>query len=406
MSGASFRCYLDLSLGEQYINLRQALLLYDEVWCSLPLRERHEAFLTQQSLTEADLLMAVESGRLRFVTTQPEERLQLPFLESVFERKSTAMLGRRTTAALIVADVVRTADISFLNDSAAVAAMVEVAHLVSEVEGVPLQKVLRGFLWPLASRRDGLQGLLVRGSKAGPAMGLADLLSARLQAKSSLDVELETRIFSEAVHIGHALNATVFGPLNEPPAFTQLKCWIGRHLNFHKNFNEQSSAMWLKNEERLASGKDMLPTIPLFDFDKSVSIQEILEDSALGSVRSRGRGLYTRLANLSSEERSGEIERLNELLRKRARRQSKQEIALDIADIGISVVDLIIGLFVPPVSAIGRFSKPLIERARGNRRVDSVIMKLEDKMKITTESQDLEFLSRVSRVATFKVDRV
>lgn len=32
MSGASFRCYLDLSLGEQYINLRQALLLYDEVW--------------------------------------------------------------------------------------------------------------------------------------------------------------------------------------------------------------------------------------------------------------------------------------------------------------------------------------------------------------------------------------
>lgn len=350
--------------------------------------------------------MAVESGRLRFVTTQPEERLQLPFLESVFERKSTAMLGRRTTAALIVADVVRTADISFLNDSATVAAMVEVAHLVSEVEGVPLQKVLRGFLWPLASRRDGLQGLLVRGSKAGPAMGLADLLSARLQAKSGLDVELETRIFSEAVHIGHALNATVFGPLNEPPAFTQLKCWIGRHLNFHKNFNEQSSAMWLKNEERLASGKDMLPTIPLFDFDKLVSIQEILEDSALGSVRSRGRGLYTRLANLSSEERSGEIERLNELLRKRARRQSKQEIALDIADIGISVVDLIIGLFVPPVSAIGRFSKPLIERARGNRRVDSVIMKLEDKMKITTESQDLEFLSRVSRVATFKVDRV
>ena len=406
MNGDAFRCYLDLSLGEQHINLRQALLLYDEVWCSLPLRERHEDFLAQQSLTEADLLVAVESGRLRFVTTQPEEHLRLPFLESVFDQKSTAILGRRTTAALLVADVVRTADISFFNDSAVVAAMVELAHIVSEVEGVPLQKVLRGFLWPLASRRDGLQKLLDRGSKAGPVMGLADLLSARLQAKSGLDVKLETMIFSEAVHIGHALNATLFGPLNEPPAFTQLKYWIGRDLNFHKHFNEQSSAMWLKNEKRLASGKDMLPTIPLFDFDKSVSIQEILEDSVLGSVRSRGRGLYARLARLSPEERSSEVEKLNVLLRKKARRQSNKEIALDIVDVGTSVVDLIIGLFLPQISAIGRFSKPMIERARRNSLVDSTIMKLEKKMRITPESRDLEFLSRVSRVATFKVDRV
>ena len=90
----AFRCYLDLSLGQQQINLRQALLLYDEVWCSLPLRENHEHFLSQQRLTEEDLLTAVESGRLRFVTTQPEERLSLPFLERVFDRESTAMFGQ------------------------------------------------------------------------------------------------------------------------------------------------------------------------------------------------------------------------------------------------------------------------------------------------------------------------
>ena len=118
----AFRCYLDLSLGEQHINLRQALLLYDEVWCSLPLRENHEPFLAQQSLNEEDLLAAVELGRLRFVTTQPEERLSLPFLERVFDRESTAMFGRRTTAALLVADLVQTADISFLNDTSVVGA--------------------------------------------------------------------------------------------------------------------------------------------------------------------------------------------------------------------------------------------------------------------------------------------
>ena len=84
-----------------------------------------------------------------------------------------------------------------------------------------------------------MPGLLYRGSKAGPAMRLAELISARLHAKTGLDVYLESMVFSEAVHISHALNATLFGPLTEPAAFLQLKYWIGRHLNFHRNFNRQ-----------------------------------------------------------------------------------------------------------------------------------------------------------------------
>ena len=402
----TFRCYLDLSLGEQHINLRQALLLYDEVWCSLPLRERHGPFLGQQSLTEEDLLVAVELGRLKFVTTQPEERLQVTFLDEVFERKPTAILGRRTTAALLVADVVRTADTSFLRDTTVVNALVDLAHMVSEVEGVPLRKVLCGFLWPLASRRGGLQGLLDRGSKAGPAMGLAELLSARLQATTGLDVELETLIFSEAVHIGHALDATLFGPVNEPAGFTLLKYWIGRHLNFHRSFNESRSVSWFNNEADLAYGKEVVPPVPLFEFDKSIPMREILEDSALDSVRLRGRGLYARLAKLPSRERRTEVERLNELLRTRTRNQSGYRITLDAADVGISFLDLIIGLFVPPVSAIGRFSKPMIERARRNRKIDFMVMQLMEKMTKTSENGELEFLSRVSRVASFKTERI
>ena len=401
----AFRCYLDLTLGEQHINLRQALLLYDEVWCSLPLRENHEPFLAHQSLTEEDLLTAVEAGRLRFVTTQPEERLSLPFLKRVFDRKSTAMFGRRTTAALLVADLAWTADKSFLNDTMVARAVAELARMVAEEEDVPLQKVLRGFLWPLASRRDGLQGLLDRGSKAGPAMGLAELLSTRLQAKTSSDVALETLLFSEQVHIGHALNGTLFVPLTEPQSFIQLKHWIGRHLNFHRNFNEECLALWLKNETSLASGREMLPTVPLFEFDSSIPIQEILEDSVLHSTRFRGRGLYARLAKLSPNERKDEVEHLNKLLRGRDQKQSGYSVVLDYVDVGISFLDLIIDIFVS-LSAIRRFSKPMIERARRNERIDSVVMKLEDIMKKSPESGELEFLSRVSRVASFRVDRV
>ena len=402
----TFRCYLDLSLGERHVNLRQALLLYDEVWCSLPLREKHQQFLDQQNLTEEDLLTAVELGRLRFVSTQPEERLQVPFLERICERKSTAIFGRRTTAGLLVADVVRTADTSFLRDNAVASALVELAHMVSDIEGVPLRKVIGGFLWPLASRRAALQGLLDRGSKAGPIIGLSELLSARLQARTGLDVELETLVFGESVHIAHALNATLFGPLTEPPGFTQLKYWIGRHLNFHSSFNQQRCASWLANERSMTSEEEEIPTVPLFEFDKAVPMREIVEDSALSSVRFKGRGLYTRLAKMSASERRTEIEQLSTMLRAMARRASNQEIALDAVDVGMSAMDLLIGLFVPPLSAIGRFSKPMLERARKSNNIDSMVMKVENKMRNAKARGELEFLSRVSRVATFRVDRV
>ena len=401
-----FRCYLDLTLAEQHINIRQALLLYDEVWCSLPLFEDHNSFLEQQCLTNADLLVAVESGRLRFVTTQPEERLYLPFLEEAYERNPSSILGRRATAALLVADVAVTAEKSFLNLTSVLPALTELSNLVAVGERVAPQRVLRGLLWPLSSRRDALQGLLDRGSKSGPALRLAELIAARLQAKTGLDFELETLVFSEAVHISHALNATLIGPVTEPPAFVLLKYWVGRHLNFHRHFNKQLAGSWKHNEANAASGVKLLPAVPLFEFDTSVPIQEILDDSILNSVRIRGRGLYSRLASLSESERVEEVEELNGALRARTRRQSGLHMTLDAGDIGMSIADLLIGFFVPPVSALGRFAKPLIEKARRNRKIDAMVMTVEEGLYKKPQANELEFLARVSRVATFRVDRV
>ena len=93
-------------------------------------------------------------------------------------------------------------------------------------------------------------------------------------------------------------------------------------LNFHRSFNENRAVAWLNNETELAYGMEMVPTVPLFEFDKSIPMREILEDSTLASVRMRGRGLYARLAELPLRERRSEVERLNELLRTRTRKQS------------------------------------------------------------------------------------
>lgn len=406
MRDGSFRCYMDLTLGGNHINLRQALLLYDEIWCSPPLAESQRAFFEGQGLTEADLLQMVDAGRLKFVTTQPEERLNVPFLEAVFEHDGDAILGRRTTAALLVADMAQIAELSYLNDPSLISTFQVLADELSASFGVEADDFLRTFLWPFASRRGGLHGLLDRGSKGGPAMELAKVIAGRINAEVGVDVELEAVLLSEPVHIGHALNATIFGPLDEPHGYHFLKSAIGRHLSFHRCFNRDLVGSWVDNELRRASGSKILPPLPLFEFDRKIPIHEILDDTKLASTRAKGRGLYSRLVELPPEERQREIDDLVSMLRRKARRKSGTLVDLDLADTGLATAGLLLDFVFPPLAALRNFGPKFIERLRRIKKVDQLVAHLEDILSRDGRNQELDFISRISRVAHFRRDRV
>ena len=393
-----FRCYFDLTLGEEHINLRQALLLYDEIWCSPPLADNQGSFLESQGLTEADLLAMVDAGRLKFVTTQPEERLDIPFLEAVFEHKAKAVLGRRTTAALLVADIVQTAELSLLNDPSLFPALGQLSREFALETGVEPNDLLHSLLWPLMGRRGGLQGLLDRGSKGGPALSLAKVIAALIKAKGGVDVELEALLFSEAVHIGHTLNATIFGPLNERKSYHLLKSSIGHLLNFHRNFNQKFAASWVSNERRRAEGLEILPPVPLFEFNPSIPIQEIIAASTLGSTRTKGRSLYARLAELPHEARQEEIDKLEAAHRKQECQKS-----------GITLVDTLETVTSPLLGVFSLLLTPVIKKGAKKSRHIPQIDRMIEQLKSTFNvggNQDLDFFSRISRVANFKRERV
>ena len=375
------------------------MLLYDEIWCSPPLADNQGSFLESQGLTEADLLAMVDAGRLKFVTTQPEERLDIPFLEAVFEHKAKAVLGRRTTAALLVADIVQTAELSLLNDPSLFPALGQLSREFALETGVEPNDLLHSLLWPLMGRRGGLQGLLDRGSKGGPALSLAKVIAALIKAKGGVDVELEALLFSEAVHIGHTLNATIFGPLNERKSYHLLKSSIGHLLNFHRNFNREFAVPWASNERRRADGLKILPPVPLFEFDRKIPIQEIIADSTLGSTRAKGRSLYARLAELPPEARQEEIDNLESALREQARRKSGTMVDVDALG---AVASLFTGVFLPPLALV----KKVTEKLRQKPQIDQMITQLESTFNIGKGNQELDFLSRINRVATFRRERV
>ena len=399
----AFRCYFDFTPGEtNHLNIRQALLLYDEVWCSLPLRDRQEGFLAHQRLSTDDLLQMVDGGRLKFVTTQPEEWLDIRFLESVYERNPEAILGRRTTAALLVADVARTYDRSFLRDPDIVPVIRVASELLAEKLGMNQDGLLQIMFWPLASLRGGLARTLDIGSKGGPYLSLADAVGRLVSNDSNLDVALEAICAGEPVQLAHALDATAFGPLSEYPARHNMKACLAHLLNFHRSFNAELAPAWVANEQRRNSATSMVPSVPLFDFDPDIPIAELLSDTEMVSTRQQGRSLYARLASMAANERGAEIERLNTVLRERNRRMTGTAVSLDVLDTLSSVVSDFAG-----AGGVLRVLRMGIEKARRrSKRFDVAVARVSRAMNRTGMENDLSFLSRVDRVASFKKERV
>ena len=402
MAAGRFRCYFDLTLGEtDHVNLRQALLLYDELWCSAPLWTKQDRFLDSQRLAQSDLLELVEAGRLRLLTTQPEERLDRGFLEAVHERSPDAVLGRRTTAALLVANMAGIYAQSFLSDPRVVSVVGEVTNILSTRGELNPRSVLQLLLWPLASLRGGLQSTLDNGSKGGPFLPLAEGLATLVGESADPLKHIRGAALGEPVHLAHALDATVFGPVSEDRALHRTKLFLGQILNFHKCFNAVLGPEWTENERRRASGVTIVPSVPLFEFDAAVPMAELLEDTRLRSTRDYGRTLYARLAAMDADERAAEVERLNAVQRQRGRRKGGVLLSLDtLASIGTALADAAgVGFF-----GLARF---LLEALRQkNSQVDRLADSMAGKIDPTGKRAELDFLTRVDRVASLKRERI
>ena len=406
MGDVASRCYFDLSLGENHMNLRQALLMYDEIWCSVPLAEKQDNFLAVQGLTKADLLEMVSAGRLRILSTQPEERLDVPFLEEAYERNPKAVFGRRTTASLLLANVVHMAEQSLLNDPVLLPGLSEFSREFAPIIGIDPNEMLRGLLWPMGSRRGSLPSLLARGSKDGPVNSLSRLISARVQDATGLDIALEAYIFGEPVHIGHALDATVFGPIDEPTLYYKLKSVLGGYLNLHENFTGTLAESWIRNQRGKRTTRGTLPAVQVFEFDRHIPIREIIGDVSLSFTRKHGRGLYARLADLAEEERAQEIIKLNSKWRDIRRNEANRVFDLGTLETAGSLASLFTTFPCPPIMGLFDFGSRALARLRRNRRIDDLMSHLEHRLSSDSSKVELSFLSKIDRVARFKTDHV
>lgn len=398
------RCFVDATIGQQ-INFRQLLAYYDTIYFSPPLLQEHQKFLDHQALTEADLLDLISAGRLKLLLTQAEERLNVPFLAAAGERSPTAIVGRRTAAAMLLADIVHTADEFRLNDPGYFAAIGELSRALAAQSGLPADKVLQFLLWPLEARRSAIGPFLTRGSKGVLPIGLGPHFGLMLKKLTGKDLELEAGMVSEKVHIAHAIRATAFPMREEPVGLHNIANSIGDALNFYRSFNTKIAASWTGNVERKNQGKVLLPPLPILEFDGAAPISDVLQATERPVMRNRARALFGRLADMTEEQRSREVDELNASLRRFSRPAGI--MSLDTADTAVSVAALAYGFVYPPLAGLGHLAAQLLEIGRRSPTIDKLMEDIGADLFPGREKQrELDFLSRISRVATLKTSKV
>ena len=357
------RCFIDATRGE-HINIRQLLSFYDTIFISMPLHEEHDKFFRQQKISETDLLNLLEWGRVKIISTQPEERLRLPFLMQAAERTPTALMGRRTAAALIALDLVQTGNEYSLNKPENFREIGELSKRLSEKSGLPPRHLLNFLLWLLQARREAVWSLLDRGTMGIVPIGLGPLFGEAIEKTWKKDLHLEALVVSQDVHLAHALNATSFLRSGEPEGMRRLGNLMGDTLNFFRSFNGRIAPAWIGNIERKEAGKLILPPLPLFEFDTAIPLDEIISATNRQVVRNRGRALFSRVAEMTDEDRFKEINNLNKDLRRMG--QNSGIISLDSIDTGISVLSTIYGFVYTPVPGLATLARKLLELIRNN----------------------------------------
>lgn len=400
-------CYSNFMLDG--INIRNHLMLFDTVYITLPLEDRMSDFLNSQRIQKKEIVELASKGRIKLVLVQPEDRMDMNLIEQVFEANPKAILGRRGVSALCAIDLVEINNKYLFSSPEFLSSLPDIISTLGTV--VP-QKSRKQFLelitWPLRALSESYQVFSSIGTFGFSRLGVNDVLLSLLDNKLG-DFQLEFSIFSEPIHIASALNSTYIPFELKDNNFSDyyFARMMGSLINMYKNLNEASVAEHLSGN-KLDQNILSLDDIRLFeinDFDSLYSFEDVF---SIPSTRRKASSLMGYLASLSPEERSAAIQKYNTEIEKS---QSKKFNAKDTMDIAMDVKDIFLEDGVPGYSFVMRGLDYLNTKGRAKfKSVDKIMEKLEQigntrvNKKTNQHDREMDFLSKISRVARIKKD--
>ena len=398
---AGAACYINAAMPAS-LDIRHALLAYDTIYIEPPFdEEQRTQFWENQTITQGDLLSLVEQDRVRILHSQPEERSNLGFLREAHEANPKGVIGRRKSAAMMVADVVETADEYLLGKPRIFRELPELMNRIAEATKSPANEIARAMLYPTRARREAFRPLLCNGLLGYSAIGQGALFAETYERITGKEVALEAGLFGREVHVAHLLDATL---IPAAPSADLARSWLpvmeimGDRLNFYRNYNSRVSAKWAENERRKETRQIVLPPIPLFEFHRNASLDDILSLTSSPVGRRKGRALLSRLAGLNPEDQIIEIAKLEEALAKQKKVSTVVDAILTL-DSALGVATYFTNTNLFPFVASFAMVQLALRCAKKAPVLDVIVDEIETSLReVMGLNEDLTFLSKLSRV--------
>lgn len=393
-------CLVNFSLF-QNANLRNHLLLYDIVYCELPLQERMSDFLTEQMISRDELLQLIQRGRLKIVNTQPESRLDYGFLNEAYQTCPSSVVSRRALAALNAIDLVSMNQSYIINHAASELNLTRFIKELSALTGINQTLLSKLMLWPKFALRHSFSALHQAGVKGMASYGVNNPISGIFKEMGSDKIAFEFMASSDQIHLAHALDSTYFPFFTNDNKYTDhpFVATMGAMLNFYKSATIDSIPE-LTSSTGIPPWKSNNRTIDLissFDINSYIPVTEFEREISSSVIRSGMNSLFSELHCLNSEERSERISHYNSEV---SRALSSKDVSKHALDLGEDAMGLVVPFFATASKLIKAGTQKAIDKFPAVKEFSEFI---EDKTQKNDQSErNVSILSKINRVARLK----
>lgn len=383
----------------QNANLRNHLLLYDVVYCVLPLAQEMSNFLTNQKISRDEILHLVKRGRLKILNMQPESRLDYGFINEAFQENPSSVVSRRALSALCAIDLVDLNRSYILSDPELDKYIYPLMREISELTGKDIRTISNFLLWPKKALRRSLDSLNQAGPMGVSRYGVNNPIIDSLPAENKENIEFEFIVNSDQIHLSHALDATYFPFFIDGDKYSDhpYALMMGEMLNFFKNSSYQNTSNLIGVENIKSTQNPSIGLISTFDINDYIPVLEFEEEISSSVIRHGMNSLFSELNFLGCEERSQRISQYNLDVNKALRHKNVSNHALDLGEDAL-------GMFIPFLATGKKLIKGGTKMAMDKfPAIQNLSEFIEAKSsRESDESRNITILTKVNRVAKLK----
>ncbi|MCK9455540.1 hypothetical protein [Sulfurimonas sp.] len=399
------KCLINLTMLHN-VNIRNLLLLYDVIYCAMPLVDTMNEVLNLQKLSRDDLLYLVKIGRIIFVNMQPESRMDYGFLNEVYQENSNAIVGRRALATLGTIDLVEINKNYILNDPDINKLLLPFLTDLSKFMKFEQNKLADFLFWPQKALRKGFKSLHFSGPMGTSHYGVNNIITSLLPEEKEDLLGFEFMVHSLTIHLAHALDATYFPFYDLNSKYTEhpYSMMMANMLNMYKHMNIGNI-----NEFRLSLDTDLqknpsIDLLSIFEINDYIAIDEFEQSTNNTLIRKGLNSLFSELSTLNDDERYEVTKKYNTEVEKIAKNRKLKSEGLDL---GTEIISTFTdGVFFRQIGKILGLGNDKLKKSSSsyNEISELVEYKLLHEKK-NKEKEKISLLSKINRVARLRKDK-